>query len=186
MRLEDLVARVVRKTAQEIRVAMPAIVESFDPATRLARVRLIQSDRTQDGLTIEQPVITDVPVFMPGGAVSFPVKPGDEGMVHFADQDIGGWAVDGDTSGPDTGRRHSLTDAMFTPGVGRGSVDADNVVISFGGATITLSPGGAVTISAPGGLAITGPSVTHNGVNIGDTHVHGGVTVGGADTEAPS
>ena len=177
MRLEELVARIVRKAAQDIRVAMPAVIESFDPATRLARVRIVQADVTQDGVRIDQPVITDVPVFMPAGGgagISVPIRPGDQGIIHFADQDIGGWAVDGDTSGPDTGRRHSLSDGLFVPGAGRGAVDADNVVISMGGASITLSPGGVVTINAPGGLSITGPSVTHNGKEIGDTHKHGG------------
>ena len=42
---------------------------------------------------------------------------------------------------------------------------------------------GEVTITGP--VAITGASLTHNGLNVGSTHVHGGVAVGGADTAGP-
>lgn len=179
MKLDELIARAVRKAAQDIRVAMPAKIISYDPATRLARVQVLQSDRTEDGLTVDQPVITDVPVFMPiggGSAITTPIKPGDTGIVHFADQDIGGWATDGDTSPPDTDRRHSLSDAMFVPGAGRGQADSENMVISFGGSKITIGPSG---------IQIESATLTHNGKNIGDTHRHGGVTPGGATTAGP-
>lgn len=34
-------------------------------------------------------------------------------------------------------------------------------------------------------VAVTGAAHTHNGQNIGDTHVHGGIFPGGADTDTP-
>ncbi len=57
-------------------------------------------------------------------------------------------------------------------------VDGDGAIICG-----TLSITADVTIT--GALSIVGASVTHNGVNIGDSHVHGGITVGAADTEPP-
>ena len=42
---------------------------------------------------------------------------------------------------------------------------------------------GDVKIEGP--VAITGASLTHNGQNVGSSHVHGGVSVGGADTDVP-
>ena len=35
------------------------------------------------------------------------------------------------------------------------------------------------------GLEITGGTVKHNGKDIGDTHKHGGIEVGGQKTEPP-
>lgn len=49
---------------------------------------------------------------------------------------------------------------------------------------ITIS-GGNVTISTAGDLNIESAKLMHNGVNIGDDHVHGGVVPGGADTDVP-
>lgn len=36
-----------------------------------------------------------------------------------------------------------------------------------------------------GTVKIEGPSLTHNGVNVGDTHTHGGIVRGGARTDQP-
>lgn len=50
---------------------------------------------------------------------------------------------------------------------------------------ITIS-GGAVTISVPGGaIDFQSTTLTHNGVNIGDTHVHSGVVPGGGLSAGP-
>lgn len=67
--------------------------------------------------------------------------------------------------------------------------------IKIGGTVLEVT-GEAVTLTAgtinfkgdlnvEGAVAITGASLTHNGVNISATHVHGGVAVGGADTAEP-
>lgn len=69
----------------------------------------------------------------------------------------------------------------------------DQSVLTFGSATITLA-GGGLTIAvggvsmviSGGGVEITGGAVTHNGVNIGATHKHGGVSTGGAQTAQPT
>jgi len=47
--------------------------------------------------------------------------------------------------------------------------------------TITLK--GAVKIDGP--VEITGTTLTHNGLNVGSTHVHGGISPGGSDTLTP-
>jgi phage baseplate assembly protein gpV len=43
----------------------------------------------------------------------------------------------------------------------------------------------ATVVKIEANVEIVGSSVTHNGTNIGDTHVHGGVLQGGADTNVP-
>lgn len=66
--------------------------------------------------------------------------------------------------------------------------DGPEAVLTYGGSRLVIADG-TVTITADveinGALRIVGPEVTHNGTNIGDTHVHGGVLPGGADTATP-
>ncbi|MFT0892952.1 phage baseplate assembly protein V [Pseudochelatococcus sp. G4_1912] len=78
-------------------------------------------------------------------------------------------------------------------------VGASRIAVSDGGATTTITVGsstitatdGAVTLEAAGitlkgAVTIEGASVTHNGKNIGDTHIHGGVMAGPANTGVPA
>lgn len=72
------------------------------------------------------------------------------------------------------------------------STAPDQHVIAFGDVLLTLSAEGltavigGVTLSVTAdGVAITGGQVTHNGVNIGSTHRHGGVDRGGSSTDEP-
>ncbi|MCX5571480.1 phage baseplate assembly protein V [Kaistia nematophila] len=66
--------------------------------------------------------------------------------------------------------------------------DGPEAVIVHGGTRVTIGDGkveivGDVTIR--GALTVEGARVSHNGTNIGDSHVHGGVTPGGSDTAPP-
>lgn len=49
---------------------------------------------------------------------------------------------------------------------------------------VNITAAGSVGISAPD-VEITSSTLTHNGVNIGATHVHGGVMSGGSSTGVP-
>lgn len=66
--------------------------------------------------------------------------------------------------------------------------DGPEAVITYGGSRLVIGDG-VVTITADveinGALRIVGDAVTHNGTNISDTHVHGGVMTGIADTNTP-
>jgi phage baseplate assembly protein V len=46
--------------------------------------------------------------------------------------------------------------------------------------------GGVTVTQTSAGVAITGGTVTHNGKNIGATHVHGGIVPGPANTDVPA
>jgi phage baseplate assembly protein gpV len=56
-------------------------------------------------------------------------------------------------------------------------VTSDHVKITVGGVTVEITDGG---------VAITGGTVTHDGKNIGSTHIHGGVVPGGGLTDVPA
>lgn len=66
--------------------------------------------------------------------------------------------------------------------------DGPEAVIVHGATRITLGDGVVeivADVTIKGALVIEGPSVDHNGKNIGDTHVHGGIIPGGSDTSTP-
>lgn len=72
------------------------------------------------------------------------------------------------------------------------SISPDENVLTFGGIKLAIAPDSVVVVAgsvsftiSPSGVDISGGSVTHNGVNIGSSHVHGGVQVGGGDTSTP-
>ena len=53
------------------------------------------------------------------------------------------------------------------------------------GRIVELWAGETMLRLSPAGVEIVSPSLTHNGVNVGDDHVHGGVVPGGAVTAGP-
>lgn len=50
--------------------------------------------------------------------------------------------------------------------------------------SLTMGGGGG-TVEITGPVSINGPSLTHNGKNVGSTHTHDGVTPGGGNTGGP-
>ena len=66
--------------------------------------------------------------------------------------------------------------------VGSIVVQVGSTELSMQGGQATLK---AADISLQGNVAISGGSLTHNGVNIGSTHAHGGVQTGGGNTSGP-
>ena len=101
--------------------ALPGTVEAFDPETQTVSVRpaLHLSSRPErsgaEGSPPALPLIRDVPVFFPGSrdsALTWPVSAGDGCLLVFADADIDRWFETGEPEAPDSGRRHSLSDAF--------------------------------------------------------------------------
>jgi hypothetical protein len=197
--------RMSDNNARALRAGMPAVIESYDPISQLANVRMVQPELTADGQLLAAPVITDVPVLWPGGAggqLSFPLVAGDAGWISFADRDISGW-VDTREIGaaPDSERMHALTDAIFQPCFRKAPVDKTAMTLTFGGNTITFLPNGTTVITpGTGGLVVNGPSVFNGDVVIpannlsipvgdllfgafsGRLHAHGGVEPGAGTT----
>lgn len=66
---------------------------------------------------------------------------------------------------------------IFEDGGVRISIKGGALVIKAGGVTITISDAG---------LKVEGGKVTHDGRNIGSSHIHGGVEKGSANTAPPS
>jgi hypothetical protein len=171
---------------------MPARVVNYDAARQIVSVDVIQPEAMPDGEIVAQPVIVEVPVSWPraGGAhMTFPIARGDTGLVMFADRDIGGWVSEGSEGAPDSKRTHSLTDAVFVPGIQGGGVQANasDVEIQYQGSTIHIRESGQVEVNAPNVVvnadvaSFTG-DVVADGISLkGHTHTD---SIGGTTSSA--
>lgn len=102
-----------------LRVAMPAIIESFDAITQTATVRpAIREKIRGEDLTekwVDLPLLLDVPIILPRAGLfilTMPVTAGDECLVVFADMCIDAWFSNGDPQNQIEKRRHDLSDAF--------------------------------------------------------------------------
>ncbi|ANM05222.1 Mu-like prophage baseplate assembly related protein [Rhizobium phaseoli] len=68
----------------------------------------------------------------------------------------------------------------------RFTISKDGTIEAQAGTSVRVKVGGVTFVVSADGVDITGGHVKHNGKNIGATHVHGGVVVGGDDTDVPS
>jgi hypothetical protein len=119
---------------QSIRVALPAIVQSFDPGPPATASVLVASnelaqfniDQSQAQLSAQQvsiqtkavqlPILVDVPVMMLGAgpwSITCPIQRGDECLIVFADTPIDVWFQNGGlNASPVSQRRHDLSDGL--------------------------------------------------------------------------
>lgn len=186
----------------ELWVSLPAVVESVDLVRQTVTVQpTIRSRVTLEGgvvTSIDFPLIPDVPIVFPSGggySLTFPIEPGDECLVVFADRCIDAWWQSGGVQEQADYRMHDLSDgfAIFgprsqpraLPSVSAGAVqlrsDDGMAYVEVSDAGITLKHGAAVTIDAPA-TTITGPVTMPAGATIGGvpfgTHHHTGVRSG--------
>jgi protein gp138/GpV-like protein with Apex motif len=120
-----------------------------------------------------------------GGANAVIMDPaaGDIGMAVFADRDSSKVINTGAQANPGSFRKHDMADGFYLGMGWSGSAPTQSIAFASGGITIT-SPG-TVTINAEA-IALTSATLTHNGVNVGSTHKHGGVMSGGGETGVPN
>ena len=69
----------------------------------------------------------------------------------------------------------NLTNQLFKVFAGSTEVVVNrngSINLEAGSATIIISSSGDIAINSPSAVPITAPSLTHNGVNVGATHIH--------------
>lgn len=159
-------------TKNQIRVALPGIVQSFDPDAVTAvvqpAIRSVETDNDGNRITKNYPLLVDVPVVFPRGGgctLTFPVKAGDECLVIFADRCIDFWWQNGGVQEPVDDRVHDLSDAFCI--VGPQSQAQKISGISTGAAQLRSDDGSTffelnpttqkIKIVAPGGLDVVTP-----------------------------
>ena len=108
----------------QIHTAMPGHIVSYNPATMTVTVQPdIQGVlRNPDGtkLMVAITPIADVPVCFPGGGghiLTFPIGPGDDCLIMFAERSIDNWFQHGGTQSPSDFRMHDINDAFVLVGV---------------------------------------------------------------------
>lgn len=121
--LNEALLVAVQSAAAETWTSLPGIVNSFDAAKMTCTVRpAIQMKRAKfDGTWswVEIPLLLDVPVMFPGGGgftLTFPVAPGDECLVIFADRCIDAWWDMSGVQVQSEFRMHDLSDGFALMG----------------------------------------------------------------------
>ncbi len=103
-----------------IHTVLPGKIESYDPTLKKVSVKpLIQ--KVFETETLSLPVISDVPIVMPGTnemIISLPIKKGDGCLVLFSERSLEAYMSSNlaDVE-PQDPRRFSLSDAICIPGL---------------------------------------------------------------------
>ena len=178
-------------TIANLWTALPAVIVSVDytkqTLTAQPTIMGIATDKNGKVTNVKMPLLVDVPFQSFGGAgfvVTMPNLEGSECLIVFSSRCIDGWWLNGGVQSQIDQRMHDLSDGMAILGFNSQKRLIPNYsttaveVRTFDGATkIALSSSG---------VDITSGHLKHNGVNIGATHTHSGVTSGTANTGAPA
>lgn len=120
--LADLLSEVLQTFREEIHVALPGVVKSYNAATQTADIQpqIKRALRKRDGsiVTEDLPILPSVPVgALRAGGFFFhmPVTTGDHVLVIFCERDINEWRRLGSNVDPADLRTHSLSGAVAIP-----------------------------------------------------------------------
>jgi hypothetical protein len=179
--------RLGKKWGTDLRVAMPGIVQSFDPIEQTVTVQSVIKERIVDGegnvSMVNLPLLLDVPIVIPragGYALTMPINQGDECLVIFSDMCIDAWFSQGGIQVQAEQRRHDLSDGFAI--LGTWSQPKRIAGYSTDSAQLKSETGTSVIDIKPNEINITSSVVKINGVNFSShTHVapyEGGTTSG--------
>lgn len=168
----DFAKRIVDHAGSNIRVCMPAKIETYDYKTQKASIKIDMKELYSDKSEVDYPVVSGVPVIFPnsgGASITMPVKTGDTCLVMFADRDISGWLLGGQK--PESLRSHALTDAVAILGLKpftktSNAENNDDLLISYAGSSIKLKPSGVIVIESTKELKINSKDITINCENV--------------------
>lgn len=124
----ELLQALKKDIFSSLRVALPGIVQAYDPETRTADVQpAVRTRLPASGGPVPFPLLREVPVFSPrfsDDSLRLDICPGDMCLLIFADVNTDGWYESGSPVLPPSGRRHDLSDAFaftgFRPKANRG------------------------------------------------------------------
>jgi hypothetical protein len=204
----DQWAAALKVFGHELRVAIPGIIQSFDPVKQTV---VVQPAITEQMLKSDVPtpttlsLISDVPILLPragGFSLTVPIKAGDECLLIFADACIDAWWQSGGTQGQIDKRRHDLSDAFailgpwnqqrvlpnYSTTAAQLRSDDGNTIIEVGSGEVTIKAANvtvqAQQVSVTGSEKVTiagNNQTTIDGVDFLN-HTHSGVTTGGGVT----
>ena len=168
--LSEPLLRAVDQALTDIRVCLPARIESYDHTTQRAEVTPLLRRAYVDGETDSMPVIAGVPVVWPrsgGASLTMPVRRGDGVMLVFSDRSLDRWLVQGGEVTPDDRRKHDLSDAIAIPGLYSFADQSpqdnnDDVLLQYAGSSLRMKADGDIEITAGKNVQITGDRIDFN------------------------
>ena len=174
--IDDLRRRVTELERRQRAQSRTGTITEVDAGNGLARVRL------QDG---DQPFVTGwIPWTEPSAGANKTHNPpsvGQQVQISSESGDLHDAIIQGSINSDANVRPSGEGDEYVLLSVGQASIR-----VVGGGTGILLSVGPYSLTLTAAGAANAGGSLSHNGKDIGDTHTHGGVTSGPADTETPN
>ncbi|WP_244643778.1 phage baseplate assembly protein V [Alsobacter metallidurans] len=183
--MEDLfnaMRREAQRMDQRHAKSRVGLVTSWDPDKHAAKVKLQPEDVETGWLPVASSHIGD------GHGIAVGLTPGDQVTVGFQEGDVDTPVITGRVfSDKDKPPRAESGELVIKHKSGAiitidktGAMTVKNVT-----GAMTIDAGTDLAIKAAGAIDITSATLKHNGKNIGDTHVHGGIVVGGSDTSTP-
>ena len=157
--LEEVLRLAIAEQLGEMHTAIPAVVESYDPAKQTITARPSLKRKYPDGSVVERPLIPNVPVAFPrggGASMTFPLKKGDSVLLVFSMRSLDVWKSKGGVVDPQDARKFHITDAVAIPGGYPESkpeprASSSNLRIQIGDSEIEMQPGAKFKIGKIGG-----------------------------------
>lgn len=141
----------------DLHTAMPCEVISYDYASNMAVVQpTLKRKYKNEDEAVKLPTISNVPVSfqrMGPAHLRLPIKAGQTGQLVFNERSIDGWLVSGGNIDPQDPRKHSLSDAVFYPGLApsnspiKSAAAEDSIEMKLNGAYIEILTSGKFKIT---------------------------------------
>ena len=119
--LAQLLSWHFEQVAKGVNTVAPGLVESYDPATKRARVRPALRLLLTSGATIDKPAIIDVPVLQPSGGgwlIHFPLPEGTPVLLVFSQRGLENFKKTFQVADPPPDALFAERDAIALPGFG--------------------------------------------------------------------
>jgi hypothetical protein len=178
--LSQFIDKVIERQSKDIHTALPGKVVSYSISNGylMADIQPLIKDE-EDNIYEDFPTIPSVLVQMPAGLggdafINVPLSIGDNGLLIFCETGIDTWmnSNGSETVEPSQIIRHSLSNAVFMPGltptkVTYNNLSEDNIVINNDSGGVSVHSNGDVEVTdlATGKYIKLGNSPTDNPVN---------------------
>lgn len=166
----ELIQKIQDKLSNNLRVAIPGIIQAFDPVAQTVTVQpAIREHIMNEDLStswVDIPLLVDVPIVLPragGYVLTMPIQQGTECLVIFADMAIDGWFSYGGVQNQLEKRRHDLSDGFCL----LGTWSQPNVITNYSttSAQLRTDDGSSYISLSKSEIDIVAPSVKINGTS---------------------
>lgn len=176
--LTEMVDRTVSEILKGVSTSIPGHILSVDG--QIAKIQVGVEFIGVSGASFPLDPIVNVPVHFPGGqfCLEYELNEGDEGVILVSQRCIDAWKEQGGVATQPILRKLDLQDALFIPGIRSKpnqlqSFANDGIRIRNEDASqyVWLKGGGACEVKCSD-FNVISDTMTHNGVNVGDDHIH--------------